>query len=305
MPRARETRSAAAHSRRLLAVTMPLTLYDTKYSLYCQLVRCVLHENGVPFESKYISLPDGEQLEPWFARIFPAMIIPAMQEEEGGPVTGESRALMKKYDYACPPKQEALVEEVMDAAFSCDLGWFSTVAMQNKLWMWAIVQRSGLMERMVRSMIQGYAKSNPDLRDTYLKKAAISELDVSPVTNANRQGPIQACLDRMAEFVERRKEGEWVTGPEFTSADSTIAIYVQWAKWQSAWLDGAKAHGIKPCLLAFYDEVSKRESFKQTLDVSPNWVGFMWQERLEPIQRGIIAVLALTALGLGYAYFLK
>ncbi len=37
------------------------------------------------------------------------------------------------------------------------------------------------------------------------------------------------------EILKERSKGEWVSGPEFTRADSTIVIYVQWAKWQISW----------------------------------------------------------------------
>ena len=47
---------------------MSPTLYDTRFSLYAQLVRAVMHENGIEFNSHYISLPDGEQVSKYIAR---------------------------------------------------------------------------------------------------------------------------------------------------------------------------------------------------------------------------------------------
>mmetsp|Transcript_194 Transcript_194/g.265 ORF Transcript_194/g.265 Transcript_194/m.265 type:complete len:154 (+) Transcript_194:144-605(+) len=68
-------------------------LYDTKFSLYCQLARMVIHENDINFTSCYVDLPNGEQLQPWFARINPKMIIPSMKLENGE-IVNESRTIM-------------------------------------------------------------------------------------------------------------------------------------------------------------------------------------------------------------------
>mmetsp|Transcript_194 Transcript_194/g.266 ORF Transcript_194/g.266 Transcript_194/m.266 type:complete len:123 (+) Transcript_194:634-1002(+) len=118
----------------------------------------------------------------------------------------------------------------MDIAYSCDLGWFSTVAMKKKVWLWKIMQDSGTMEKKVKSTILKFAEENEDLRDVYLQKAKISEKDVSSEYNLNCREPIQKCLDDLAVAVKNCNEGEWITGPEFTRADALVAIYVQWVK---------------------------------------------------------------------------
>lgn len=104
---------------------MTTTLYDTKFSLYCQLVRAVMYENGTDFKSHYVDLPNGEQLEPWFARTNPKMLIPCVKTADGE-IINESRVIMARFDTNCPKSQRDKVERIMDIAFSCDLGWFST-----------------------------------------------------------------------------------------------------------------------------------------------------------------------------------
>lgn len=98
-----------------------------------------MYENDIDFISRYVDLPNGEQLEPWYARINPKMIIPSVQLPNGE-IVNDSRNIMKLFDKKCPKDQEEKVEKVMDIAYSCDLGWFSTVAMKNKIWLWKKMQ---------------------------------------------------------------------------------------------------------------------------------------------------------------------
>ena len=114
---------------------------NLKFSLYCQLVRMVMYENEIKFESHYVDLPNGEQLNPWFARINPKMIIPSVEIGDGE-VINDSRFIMKHFDDNCPANQEKRVEEIMDICYSCDLGWLSTVAMKKHIWLWKMIQES-------------------------------------------------------------------------------------------------------------------------------------------------------------------
>lgn len=112
-----------------------------QFSLYCQLARMVMYENGIKFESHYVDLPNGEQLNPWYARINPKMIIPAV-EIDGDEIINDSRNIMEHFDDNCPASQEKRVEEIMDICYSCDLGWLSTVAMKKHTWLWKLIQES-------------------------------------------------------------------------------------------------------------------------------------------------------------------
>ena len=274
------------------------TLFDTTFSLYCQLGRMVMYENDVPFTSRYVDLPNGEQLEPWFARINPKMIIPSAQLQDGT-IINDSRNIMKLMDKKCPSNQQAKVEKIMDIAYSCDLGWFSTVAMKKKIWLWKIMQESGVMEKTVNKTITKYAADNADLRETYLKKLEISEKDVSAKKNLDRQGPIQKCLDDLVKVLAERKQGEWVTGPVFTRADALIAIYVRWVMWQIGW--DSSLLTLDSSLVAFYEEVKNRPSYVKTFDHDCVWVGHYWRNRLVPVQRAILgAVLGIIG---GAAYY--
>lgn len=135
------------------------------------------------------------------------MLVPSMKLEDGT-VVNESRALMKLMDKKCPKSQQAKVERIMDIAFSCDLGWFSTVAMKKKIWLWRIIQESGVMEATVRKSIAKYADGNEDLRDVYLAKLNQSTKDVNAKHNLDRGAPIQKCLNDLAEVLNRREKRE-------------------------------------------------------------------------------------------------
>lgn len=169
------------------------------------------------------------------------------------------------------------------------------VAMKKKIWLWRLMQDSGMMESTVRKTITQYAKENEDLEQVYMKKLAQSEKDVNSQYNLDRGAPIQKCLDDMAQVLRERKKGEWVSGPTFTRADSTIVIYIQWALWQTGWDKSLLT--IDPILMEFYDEVKDRECILKTLDVDIKWVGFYWKDRLAPVQRIVtVAALAIVAI---------
>mmetsp|Transcript_36036 Transcript_36036/g.80981 ORF Transcript_36036/g.80981 Transcript_36036/m.80981 type:complete len:270 (-) Transcript_36036:105-914(-) len=232
----------------------------------------VMHENEIKFESHYVDLPNGEQLNPWFARINPKMIIPSVEIGDGE-VINDSRIIMKHFDDKCPANQEKRVEEIMDICYSCDLGWFSTVAMKKHIWLWKMIQESGIMEKTVKKTILKLIDENPDLRDVYLEKLATSEKDVSAAHNLTRREPVQKCLNDLAEVLKSRKPQEWASGPVFTRADASIAIYVRWVKWQLAW--DSSLLDLPPSLEKFYEEVKERPSFVKTLDVDIGKVGWV------------------------------
>ena len=79
-----------------------------------------------------------------FARINPKMLVPSMKLNDGT-VVNDSRVIMKLMDKNCPTNQEEKVERIMDIAYSCDLGWYSTVPLKKKVWLWRLMQESGLV----------------------------------------------------------------------------------------------------------------------------------------------------------------
>ena len=72
------------------------------------------------------------------------MLVPSMKLDDGT-VVNDSRVIMKLMDKNCPTNQEEKVERIMDIAYSCDLGWYSTVALKKKVWLWRLMQESGLV----------------------------------------------------------------------------------------------------------------------------------------------------------------
>lgn len=217
---------------------------------------------------------------------------------------------MKRMDKKCPKDQEERVERIMDILYSCDLGWFSTVAMKKKVWLWRLMQDSGVMcptcpgvlEMTVRKTIKKYADENEDLREIYLTKLEQSAKDVNAAYNIDRGANIQKCLDDLVQVLKERKEGEWVSGPIFTHADSSIAIYVQWAKWQIGWDKNLLA--LHPKLEEFFNEVKDRACYVKTFDVEgPQWVGYYWRDRLVPVQRAITVAALAVVTGVVYGVY--
>ena len=79
-----------------------------------------------------------------FARLNPKMLVPSMKLDDGT-IVNDSRVCMKVMDKNCPKDQEEKVERILDIAYSCDLGWYSTVPLKKKVWLWYLMQESGLV----------------------------------------------------------------------------------------------------------------------------------------------------------------
>ena len=83
-----------------------------------------------------------------FARLNPKMLVPSLKLDDGT-IVNDSRACMKVMDKNCPKDQEEKVERILDIAYSCDLGWYSTVPLKKKVWLWYLMQESGLVSYFV------------------------------------------------------------------------------------------------------------------------------------------------------------
>lgn len=283
-------------------------MYDTEYSLYCQLARITMHENGVSYNSVLVSLPDGDHTTPKFAKMAPKMTIPIMELEDGT-VLDQSRAIMKLFDTKCPKSQEAATEAFMDIAFSCDLGWLSTGCMDTKIPLWYVLSHSGFLGWAGVRTMRKLAQQNPELKDIYDAKAKATKRDLAERTYEGGKAACNACFAKMNEVALERKEGEWLTGKEWTRADGVCAVYIQWAMWQNDFRPGT--HPISPALAKFFELAKQRECFKKTYrknggkssePVTFGFVGHYWNARLNGIQRNALLGLAAVA---GAAYFWK
>lgn len=283
-------------------------MYDTEYSLYCQLARIVMHENGVKYNSVLVSLPDGEHTTPKFAKMAPKMTIPIMELEDGTVLT-ESRLIMKLFDKKCPKSQEAQTEAFLDDAFSCDLGWLSTGTMDAKIPAWYALSHSGFLGWAGVRTFKQLAKKHPEFKDTYEAKANATKRDLAERTYESGKASCNACFEKLNKFAEARKEGEWLTGPVWTRADGVLAVYIQWAKFQNSFRSGT--HPLTPAMEKFFQEARERECFKKTYlknggqssePVTFGFVGHYWKARLDGLQRNLF--LGVAAVGAAL-YFYK
>lgn len=121
---------------------MPAVLFDTVNSYYAGIARLALAESGVLFRSHHVSMPNSEQLAPWYMRINPLGQVPALQTE-AGQIVNDSRNIV---DWAYGSDESVDEREVLDQLYSEDpgsLAWLSGEAKIPLLW---IVVRSPAMK---------------------------------------------------------------------------------------------------------------------------------------------------------------
>ncbi len=84
-----------------------LTLYHWWGSTCSRKARMTLHEKGVEWESRHVDLHEFENWEPWYVRIHPKGVVPALDHD--GRIVIESNAILEYLDdvYPDPPLRPA------------------------------------------------------------------------------------------------------------------------------------------------------------------------------------------------------
>eukprot|EP00966_Prymnesium_polylepis_P047571 1101577-Prymnesium_polylepis.1 len=89
-------------------------LYDSVNSYYAGVVRMALAERDIDFSSYYINMPKQEQLAPWYMRMNPAGMVPALKSA-AGEIVNDSRNIV---NWAYGSKESAGEKEVLDKLYS-------------------------------------------------------------------------------------------------------------------------------------------------------------------------------------------
>jgi glutathione S-transferase len=232
-----------------------LTLYHGRTSVCSIKVRLALAEKGVSFESRLMTLR-GDRFDPGYTKLNPNAVVPTIVHD--GRVVVESTVIMHYVDEAFPGavlmpadplagSKARMMTKLMDehVHVSCMTLTFATA---NRGW----------LARMTPQETEAELAKSPDRKRAEIKRQVITHgLDAPPVVDAVRQH--QKLLDAIEGATQN---GPYIAGQQWSLADAAATPYV----WRLDKLKLARMWDGRPGVLAWYDRVRSRPSFKVAVE---------------------------------------
>jgi glutathione S-transferase len=232
-----------------------ITLYHGRTSVCSIKARLALAEKDVSFDSRVMTLR-SDQFDPGYMKLNPNAVVPTIVHD--GRVVVESTVIMHYVDEAFPGP----------ALMPADPLARSKVRMMTKLMdeyvhlacmtlTFATANREWLAQMTSQEMEAELAKS-PDRKRAEIKRQVVMHgLDTPAVVDAIRQH--LKLLDGIEAAVQN---GPYLAGQQWSLADAAATPYV----WRLDKLKLARMWEECPGVLAWYDRVCSRPSFKAAVD---------------------------------------
>ena len=200
---------------------MALALYHFGPSPFSARVRVALEEKGLAWESRVVHLGVFEHVEPWFLRINPKGLLPALVD---GETTVYESLDVLRYLEAQHPERPLLPA---DATARAEVeAWVARAdALPLEELHGALASRRMLASERkniprVLARIDERAAENPDLAELYAEKRAAFEQRLWPYASPMPRAEALARMGSELDALERQLEGRaWVAGPTYTLAD--------------------------------------------------------------------------------------
>lgn len=206
-----------------------MKLYDCEPAPSPRRVRVFLAEKGIEVPTEQIDLRKGEQFSEKFRRINPRCTVPVLETGEGNLIT-EAMAICVYLEELYP--EPALLGKGAEGK--------AAVAMWNN-----IAETDGLW-----ATAEAFRNSTPMFKDHALPGPISYEQ--LPVLAARGRERIEEFMDRMNQRLEKV---EHLAGDEFSVADITLLITVDFSDWIK--LDAIRN---RPALARWHVSVSARDS---------------------------------------------
>lgn len=206
-----------------------MKLYDFKRAPNPRRVRMFIAEKGLEVEIVPVNLYRMEQLSPEFRAINPAGTVPVLETDDGERLA-ESVAICRYLESLQPEPPLFGTDELMQA----------------RVLMWnSIVEHEGMV-----AVAEVLRNLSPGFRDHVLP---------GPVSYAQLPELVQRGAQRTLQFCERIEqrlaESTYLAGDEFTFADMSLLVTVDFAKWVDI-----DATAGRPGLTDWYRRVASRPS---------------------------------------------
>ncbi len=191
-----------------------ITLYHALFSTCSQKVRYAIWRKRLPFESRLVSLPDGEHLEDWYLRLNPNGVVPTLQH--GDATIIDSSVICEYLDEAFPDNALTPVEPVERAQMRAWMRYFEEVPTA------AIRAPSfnAVFAKQINAQQAGERQSRQTrmpLRKHFYQKMGPSGFSAEVIDESLER--LAACLHRVNAALD-------TTGPFLLGASMTIADIV-------------------------------------------------------------------------------
>lgn len=204
-----------------------MRFYDCKTAPSPRRVRVFLAEKGLEIETVEIDLASGQHLTDEFAAINPDLVVPVLQLDDG--------SYLSEVVAICQYLEELHPEPAL-------LG--STPEERARVSMWnAKVEQLGLIA--VMEALRNFAKG-------FRGRAIAGARNYEQIPELAERGR-QRIFDFFARLDSHLADNAWLAGDNYSMADITALVFVEFAKW-------VKADIPEECvnLRRWYDDVSQR-----------------------------------------------
>lgn len=261
------------------------TLYHADSSYYSMIARLGFAEKGASYESRLLDIhAQTEQLEPWYARIQPAMTVPALVC--GDERVGSSREILEFVDARFPgpalvPPDRAPMDAWLDRHYGFEIEnlTIGKLASTNPLFRTFFL---GSLRKLV-GVCRDRAREHPDLAEAYEHKAQQDERRLETFGGSGvYEESLRLARGHLDALEEQLRGGPWIAGEVYSLAD------VVWTNFLARLCFVRKEDEIRsrPAVHEYWERVRSRPSFAQAdvwTSLRPGKILHMlWEKFLHP-----------------------
>lgn len=236
-----------------------LTLYHWWGSTCSRKARMTLNEKEVEWQSHHIDLHDFENWEPWYVKIHPNGVVPALDHD--GRIVYESHALMEYVDDSFDGPQLRPADTWERAMMRVWLDKSEHVLHKNMHLIshnrvhahrWKDYEEKYSAEKLMAKV-----ESQPDLqrREDEIHHAR------EGVTEKTVAFAVERIVDELSLMETALENGSWITGDTFSLADMAVLPFVE--RFQANGFDQHTDASVRPRLAEWFERIMARPAVEQ------------------------------------------
>ena len=242
-----------------------LELYHHGSSVCAAKVRMYMHEKDLDWKGHYIDILKGEQFDPAYMKLNPKAVVPTLVHD--GEVICDSTVIC---EYLEDVFTDIVLRPTNGLVHARVLYW--TKAVDEALhpacgFVTFLASHRHIVLRLGPEKVEEFLQSTPEMSVT----ADWHETKKSIVRNGLDAAGASAKINLYDHYLQKMEEAladnDWLAGENFTFADIAMTPYVNRLKMRS--MSGMWTGGRLPKVVAWFDRIKKRSSFKLALD---NWL---------------------------------
>lgn len=237
-----------------------ITLYHFPPSFYSQIVRIVLAEKGINYESVMVAPapPNYENYEPWYMKLNPGGTVPTLVHNDV--CLPDSAEIIRYVDQTFSEPRLLPSDEATLTATEYWLSKLATLSIRELSYGSPMAITLGTKINNLRIKNLGKrALENPDMVEIYRNKQEDMRQFSANANNPDHMAQLGNRLtDILDELEQSLQKSTWLAGKDYTMADAcwTVAI----ARFKMIHLNPLLE---RPSLSEWYQRVKSRSSFDQ------------------------------------------